>query len=156
MRLRMGKGTAAGRGGLCSPLLVLCDVSTLQSCPWSYCACYCVHWCGTAAPHSHTLGESSSLPPLPCRVYVEMPGLAAVAEEDIQLQHTSAGFTLTVSNIPGERTPRMLTVHPLYEPVTGAKWSRKGDRITVALTKKDAFTWWDLKKNSEFGGNLDD
>lgn len=87
--------------------------------------------------------------PCRCRIYVNVPGAETIADEDITVRHASHTIELRVS-IPDAKTTHVLKLAPLQEKITAASTRRKGDRITVTLTKATENTWFELLRKGPY------
>jgi hypothetical protein len=81
------------------------------------------------------------------KLYIDLPGVGALAADDVTLDWTQDSFSLVVRNLDG--ATHGLTVNPLYDDITKAAVKRKPDRVIVTLYKKNGKqSWFQLKRDN--------
>uniref|UniRef100_A0A7S4QSG0 CS domain-containing protein n=1 Tax=Alexandrium monilatum TaxID=311494 RepID=A0A7S4QSG0_9DINO len=91
-------------------------------------------------------------------VYVELPGLDAVPDEQISCEGDGRRVSLTVSSIGTPPRRRRLALGGLAHEIAGVKLVRKPgkDTIVLRLQKKEAGTWFELLRRRRRSGAEDD
>ena len=81
------------------------------------------------------------------RVYITLSGLESIDNDSISVQHTETSANLKISGLNGR--DHILNIPKLNSEITKAtaKKNKKDTKVIMYLTKKEEFTWYDLKKD---------
>lgn len=79
-------------------------------------------------------------------VYITLPGIGELAEEDTQVEWAASSLSLTVRRYEGKT--RVLRIARLNDDISDVKTKRKQDQLVLLLVKAKESSWYHLKKDS--------
>ena len=79
------------------------------------------------------------------KVYIDMEGASAVADDNISLETTPTSLTFTLTNVNGGKDYKLF-LSPLSKEITGATYKKKDSMFVLSLVKAEETAWYDLIK----------
>merc|ERR1719476_1063950 len=91
-------------------------------------------------------------------IYVELPDIDAVKDEDLAVENGEKNVKLTIKAIGNPPKSRVLTINDLNAEITEVKLVRKTGKVVLKLMKKEEKSWYKLTEasNGKAGDDDDD
>merc|ERR1719492_270782 len=89
-------------------------------------------------------------------IYVELPEIDAVKDEDLVVENEETSVKLTIKAIGSPPKCRVLSIANLNAEITEVKLARKPGKVVLKLMKKEETSWYKLVASEGGGGDGDD
>merc|ERR1719220_1674604 len=88
-------------------------------------------------------------------IYVELPDIDAVKDEDLVVENEETSVKLTIKAIGSPPKCRVLSISNLNADITEVKLARKPGKVVLKLMKKEVTSWYSLTQGGDGGGGGD-